>query len=825
MGIFFPKQRLPLAEKLKDNCQWGKDMVDTIERFHTSGDRNLTADFERKLSNYQLYNNFLNQKDFERECNPLGIEVGQFKDEIKPYNKTYNKIQVLLGEELKRNFNFRAVLTSAKGAKERERKKTELLRDYIQAAIQNEMKLYELKLRKAQGSTSPISQEQAAQLEQQIKKEMDEYMDPKEIEKFMATTYRQSREILAQQILEYVVKKQSLHEKRNDAFKHGAIAGEEIVWVGVRNGEPVVEVLNPLHVFYHKSPDVKYLHKGLYAGYKSYMTSGDILDKWGNRLAEEDLEKIQRRYPFGSGMQDNIIGKDMNYINYDIEYEFNRRGIGAVGQNGNADSTDWLVTHVEWRSQKQIGFLTTYTEDGEEKVDIVSEDFPMPDVAKKVSAKNALGVSTEYYMLPDGSKLEWAWIPEIWEGTKIGPNIYVDVRRKEYQYRSLDNPWDVALGYHGVCYNNTNASNISLMDRMKPYQYLYFIVAHKMKQLIARDRGKTMPFDVTMVDPNIGLEKTLYYLNEMDLDIYNPLANAGEPGSAQRGKATNSIDRSNMQHIMNYIQVLEAIDSEIGEAAGITKQREGQMGAYEAVNNNQQAIAQSAHITEIFFNVHFKLWEHILNSIIQCTQVAWQGRSVVKQYVLDDLSVKTLEIMGDELNNEDVGVFISNTTKDEELFSQLRQLAQPLLQNDKAKFSDIIKLLKAVSVEDLTREIEASERASEESMQAQSSAQQEAQKQAMLIQSELEDKKFEHEKELKQMEIDADIYMKQMDVFKFQKDLDSDNNGIPDPLEVEKFLHQQKMDHAALDLEKKKLDQKDKEIQIKNKVANKPKTK
>jgi hypothetical protein len=121
------------------------------------------------------------------------------------------------------------------------------------------------------------------------------------------------------------------------------------------------------------------------------------------------------------------------------------------------------------------------------------------------------------------------------------------------------------------------------MDRMKPFQYLHFIVMHKLKKPIAQDQGKVFHFDVSMVDPKIGIEKTLYYLKEMNLDIFNPLANADEPGQAQRGKIASETDMSNMQYIMNYINILAAIDNQISEVAGVSRQREGQTTPTEAV--------------------------------------------------------------------------------------------------------------------------------------------------------------------------------------------------------------------------------------------------
>lgn len=223
----------------------------------------------------------------------------------------------------------------------------------------------------------------------------------------------------------------------------------------------------------------------------------------------------------------------------------------------------------------------------------------------------------------DGKLLEWSWIPEVWQGIRIGEDIHCAMGPKKYQYRSVDNPKDVKLGYHGLVYNNMNADSVSLMDRMKPFQYLYFIIVHKLKKLIARDKGKLYHFDTTMVPEELGLEKTLYYLEEMDIDFFNPLMNAEQPGASQRGKVKEATDRSNMQHIMNYVNLMAAIDDQIGDVAGITRQREGQISPNEAVTNSQQNILQSSTITEaVYFYPHEKLWERVLNSLVQCAQVA-----------------------------------------------------------------------------------------------------------------------------------------------------------------------------------------------------------
>lgn len=360
----FPKQRLSYAEKVANNYQWCKDVMHQLLVLHETSSTapyHVNGSYHRKLANYQLYNNILNQKDFERECNPLGIEVGQFADEIQPYNKTYNKIQVLLGEELKRPFNYKAVLVNSEGIKTKLAHRDKLLREYVNGQIQQ--------------TINGLSEHYQKELTEE---EVGQLLDPKQIEKHMATTYLEAREILANKLLQYFDKALTVREKKNDAFKHALISGEEFVYVGEHNGEPIMDVLNPLGVFYHKSPDTKYIQDGLYAGYRTMMNSGEILDKYGSYLSKEDISRID-----GSptpGLSNAFLPeKDMRYHHdYNPNYMYSSTTI-MEGAYSPSKAEDFLVQHIEWKSQRKIGFLTYTNTFGEKETTLVSEDFKLPE--------------------------------------------------------------------------------------------------------------------------------------------------------------------------------------------------------------------------------------------------------------------------------------------------------------------------------------------------------------------------------------------------------------------------------------------------------------
>lgn len=799
----FPRQRLSYREKSANDFKWAKDVLDSIISQHAidpnfpgrSGD-----DYNRKLSNYQLYNNIINQKDFDTICNPLGLEVGQFSDKVLPYNKTYNKIQVLLGDELARPFNFKALLINSEGVKSKLTHRDYLLRQFVYSKVQS------------------VIQQLGVLDKEFTEQSLDEILPPREIDKMLKTSYLDAREILANKILQYLYRILSVKSKKNDAFKHALISGEEYIYVGEENNTPCLEVLNPLGVFYHKSPETKFVQDALYAGYRTYMTSGEILDRYSDFLTESECRQIDSSFEGRFGMRADLIGPTMKYGHEDAEQYWNGM-LSTPLSEGSYSSTsptdDWLVYHVEWRSQRKVGFLTFNNEFGDEQTEMVSEDFEIPYDAQRVVTTTTYNMRTTSYnwtdLLGNNYSIEFKYIPEIWTGTKIGGSIYTMIGPKTYQFRKADDPYSVKLGYHGVAYSAMNAPSISLMDRMKPYQYLYFAVMHRLKKLIAQDQGKVFHFDTTMIDPAVGLEKTLYYLKELNIDFYNPLQNADQPGSPQRGKIHATSDWSNMQYILNYVKLLDALDYQISDVAGVTKAREGQTAPDEAVTNAQSNITMSALITEIFFQMHQDLWESVLETLLDTAMRCFRGKNIAKQYILDDMSIAALELSTESLDSSDMGLFVSNSSKDMKVYQMLESTAEALIRAGKTSFSDLIKAYKAVSIEDMERQITHSEQEAIEREQQMQERQFEAAAEAQKAQQEFELLKQSRDLETK-------IAIAEMQTFSFQKDQDIDNNQIPDQLEVEKFK-------ADVAFKNRQLDLKEEELEVKKKAAAQKPTK
>lgn len=873
----FPLQKLTLKEKKANKDRWGKDTINYIDQFYGTGDVAFHSDYKRMLSNYKLYNNELDPEDFKRECNPLGIDVGQIEDEIQPYNKAYNKINRLIGEEAKRGLDHRVILVGEEGVNVRMAEKTRLLHELVDGKIQESLnrlkqafeQIYaesnpppqqpaqtettqpplpqqeqpaelDAAAMQSQGIPSPPESSQmaggvptplpqpspmdvslaeeeqtnqaAAQQQQQVQQQYEQqiqqyneqkqkeieakvskYMNPAEIEAHLKTTYREAREILVSKILTYLQYLLNIKEVKNDGFKHGLISGLEAVWVGIENDEPKCRIINPLGLVYHKSPEIKYIQNGLFAGHKEYLDAGIIITRYGQDLSKEDYDKLSLRTNYMYNMQ--APGKTMDYNHQNKPEAMYRRNEGGTvneapewGSYGVRSLEDIEVFHLEWFSQKKLGFLTTVDpKTGEESEEIVDEN-------------------TKLNLANGDVSLRWEWVPEVWEGTRIDYDIYVNIRPKPNQHKSAENMYVTKLGYHGVVYNNMNANSISLMDRMKPFQYLYFFTCHKMKKMMAKDRGAILNIDLSMLDPTIGLEKTMYYLDELDINFYNPFANSDDAKGMSRPSLSQGVSRSTMQHVMAYISLMNALDAQIGEVAGITRQSEGQTMASEAVSNVNQNIMQSSYITDIYFSAHSNLWKHVLESLVEVAQVCYAKNPLKAVMVLDDMSMEVLNSEGFDLTNASFGVFLSNSNDDAKRFAKLEALSQSLIQNDKVRLSDIMTMMKAESFEELGKQIKKSEATMDKKQeQAQQSQQESAEKIAQMSQ---QTEQLKADTLIKVANIQAESRIKAAEINSFSKQLDQDidDNGVPDQLETEKLKMDVYQKQQKIELDKKRLD-------------------
>ena len=198
------------------------------------------------------------------------------------------------------------------------------------------------------------------------------------------------------------------------------------------------------------------------------------------------------------------------------------------------------------------------------------------------------------------------------------------------------------------------------------------------------------------------------------------------------------------QTIQQKVQMLEYLENRAGDVAGVTKQREGQIGASELATNARQAVVQSSHITEEWFHSHNVLKREVLTGLLEAAKTAYASEPRKIQYVLDDMSISTL-ILDEKFSEASYGIFISDSARDNETLEILKQLTHAALQNQQADLSDVVKMLTTDSPEEIKVLLEAAEEKKREQAMQQQREQIEGQK-------EMQDKQLAQEQDKQEFE-------------------------------------------------------------------------
>lgn len=755
----FPRQKLPLSKKGK---KWQEDCVNYIigEGNVTSGG-NSTSYYGELQTYYNLYNSIFDEKDFKSITNPFKVEDG-FPATPHDFNIIRPKVDLLIGEETKRPLNFRVIRTSQEATSEMQEKEKQMILQYIEAAI-----------------TAKMSPEEAQQFQEQL--QSGEIMPPEQIAKYMDKDYKDIVENTAYHSLTYLREKLDLNNEFIKGWKDGLISGREIYYVGVLNAEPYAERVNPICFSYDKSPDLDFIEDGSWCCRKMRMPITEVYDRYYDKLEEKDLDKLEEM--IGSTPGRNL--GDRSPVDMGIQLRIYDNPI--FEGSGKSLVNVW---HCCWKSFKKIFYITTTDDAGQPQINIVDETYQ--PVGNEVSVE------------PD-------WIIEVWEGYRAGSDLYFGIQPIEYQHVSIDNPNSQKLPYCGAIYSNTNSKPRSLVSILKPLQYMYIVLWYRLELAIARDKGKVVNMDITQIPKsmNISPAKWMHYLSSVGVNFINPYEEGWNIPGREGGKPAQfnqitALDLTMSNVIAEYIQLMDKIEELAGTISGITQQREGAVNTSEMVGNVERSVVQSSHITEPLFWVHNQCKRRVLNMLLNTAKGAWEETGKQKlQYIFDNGERAFLDITP-KFYYEDMDVFVSDTSKDLENIQKLQQLIQPAMQNG-ASLLEAAEILTNDNFNIIKQKLKDMQTRQEQIQQQQQEAEAQQQQQLQQMQNESKQQELmlqEAQMDLQRYQIDQDnqtkIAVAQINAYRGTEELDQDQNGIPDPVEIGKqAIEQQKINQEA----------------------------
>lgn len=793
------RDRISYKKKIANNYAWAKAKADYYD-----GHSMMSFENKRKIKEYyDLFHGKFDTAQYKNVANPFNLQGSDFS-QIEHIDILSLPLRELIGEEIKRPLAMTAIAINTDSLSEKRTKITEAYKkfvyDEIMAGVQQQLE------------QEMPGHEKDEKLHQQYQQALEEQTPPK-LKELLTEANKLPEETLAQHLLTYLVKEQDIAIKFNKGWEDAIISAHEIYYITSIRNKPIVQRVNPMNFFYIKSKDSEWIQDSEACVHERVLNLYEVYDEFGHEMTEEDRLKLDEILSGKSLTSQGLTAIDA--LGIKMIADINTMELVASNisyEDVPIKNLKFRVAHIVWKSMKKVIFLTTTNPDnpeGEPIEVVVDESYifnPEFDLAQQV-----------------------AWVPEWWETTKIGTELYIKMQPLKNQYRNIEDPYNVKGCYYGLTYDSNNSTPTSLLSRGLEWQIYYDIIWYRLKEAIAKDYGKVMIGLASQIPSDIGPEKWLYYLLTNKIGLINPNAENMMGSDPQYWK---SIDMSNSADIAKYIELLNFIEQRCLKAVGSNENRLGTATPYETVGNNQQKLIQSSNITEYFFLMHNKLKEVVCTAIVEQAKMAYKDKEpFVLTYIVDELEKVSFNMDPNNLAMSEFGVFLTNSAEDFQSIQQLKSLVQPLIQNSNGDFRYVMEVLTAKNPATIKR---LSELQHQEMVQQQQ-AQQQAQQQQVQAQIEAQAKlaKEQQDWQAEQNQLDRDFRLKEAMIkgMGFAQDTDVNQNLIPDMLEISKFTHDASIKQQEMSLRERELvennvsEERDrqiklKELDIKEKEAN-----
>lgn len=722
MKTKFPRQKLKSTQK---GPKWQKEHLDWVDDIFLLDDSPIRESLKNRIANFKLYLGKTRKEDYDLILNPGQLTNIFIPDDIQHYPIAKPYLNVLIGEEADRRFEWQAIITNPNAISQIEEQKNAMLKQKLSQLIED----------------SGLSEEEA-------QKQFKNFLY------YLRYEYQDVREKRANLLLKHFIKELSLKMKFNEGFKNALIVGEEGYIADIVNDNPVIELLDSKKTYVIRSGySNRYEDADVIVTY-DYWPPGKIIDRHYKELKAKDVKWLDTEgNTHGNTKEDqldndehgvNLARQEMmdDYINMPHEGGLPQEAAHSeiIDRYGNV-----RVIKLFWKSYKPIIRVKFYDELGNVQYRFESEHY---------IADKAMGEETEEY-----------WVTEWWEGTKIGKDIYVNMRPRQIQYNKFSDPGYNHPGIVGQIYNTGNMKVVSYMDTAKPYQFLYDATMHRLQDALAKFFGSLVEVDLADIPEGWNITKWMYFARKAGIAVKdsfkegNKGAATGKLAASMTGNTGKVINQALGDFIQQQINILNYVEMQMGRIIGVPPQRLGEINNRETVGGVERAVTQSSFITNEIFKIHDDVKKRVLTLLIETAKIAMKNNPQKFQHIGDDYMAEIFEI-DDEFLEEEFGIMVDNENDLTKLEQNLEQLAHAAMQNQTLKFADLMKLYTSSSMAEKQRIIEQGE----EDMLERQAQQQEAQNKQVEQQMKQQQEQAAREEQIELMKHKDDLQMQKYKV-------------------------------------------------------------
>lgn len=766
-----------VSESKKQKSTWMKTTMDYFENV-------ALAQFNKNKksisNNYDLLKGILKPQDFYMEDS---MEISSFMDQIvgeeglpshiKHYSILNPPLNSMVGELSKRPDYSKVKAFDDDSKNEELQAKTEILQQFI-----------------FQKAEQMVRQQLMGQ---EVEEEEIKAITNEKIEEYL-TGYTSLAERWSNHILEACKIEFNMKEKGEEAFRDFLISAREFHHIYEDNSRLGFnhEILNPKNVWWLSTPDKKYIKDAYAAGTIHIMELSEIIERFN--LTKEEIDHLRETLKeldiFGK-TKSNLGGNGPtgeDSIKYDtysralVEERLlaesvlqeNEDPLTVFGAASNISTFGYKyrVVQAYWISKKKIAKVTYVDEEGIPQITLVDGD--------------------DYQSIPNEIDVEFGYVNQWYRGLKIGNDIYYTSPLKWAEYCPII----------GVVHEIKNTEARSLVDLMKPLQILYNVCMNQLFELLEKEIGVIgivpirripTPKDADGQDSLDLFEieakrKGLMYDDDSPENTKAPVSNTN---------VVKAVDLNRSAEIQARYQLAVTLKNECWELVGFSRERlGGSMGSTQTATSIQNSVSRSYNQTEPYFVQHEYVMGQVYQALLDMAQfIESEKPTSTISYVNSTGEQSFMKINGSELKMRDLRVYVTSRAEDQKMFEELRQLAQPMLQNG-ASIYDVSVLYTTNSIRQMKDTFKKLKQKQEEMMKTQQEMeQQKLQQEQEAIQAQLqaaaEEAELNRQNENLNKELDR-LNKKEVAIISQlgrnpEATADTDNSGVADALEITKM--------------------------------------
>ena len=355
-----------VPQKPKEQIAWAKKFINAIEKKYEKGS-SLYSERIKDYENYDIFSGSFDTKQFEFLTDTYGLTAPA---RLVNYPIIKPKVDLLAGEFLNQPLQFTIEVVNRDAVLKKEDKKIGLIVEKL---------------------TKPIREEIKSMLGEELEFEESGIELPEDLDEMMRMNFRENVEVMAHNGLEYLMQKYSYKSIFEKGFYDLCISSKEFYKASIVNGDPSIRRVDPRSIIYDYDSDTEDLDECQWVGEERFMTVSEIMDEFGDSLSRDEVVKLESiRQSQGQAGLKSLFPKGTS-------------NLGRYFSYGYDDGARVRVVYGEWKALRKVRIK-------------ISEN-------KHDKNKPFRKILPDDYKARKSDNIEIKYVNDIWQATKIGPDI------------------------------------------------------------------------------------------------------------------------------------------------------------------------------------------------------------------------------------------------------------------------------------------------------------------------------------------------------------------------------------------------------------------